>query len=612
MPIPPVGLPRLSIRILPNLGLVLSFGSAAAATIIVLSGPPSPAILQSPAAIPAQIRQRLQRFGQALKPPGVSPGRRPNAAPTITPPPIAGSPPAVAGLIPNPLPTTTGHIPRPNPHHQNFAKSPDRIKLQPSDQRPRSISTPMINSDEPSELSIPEAEADRSDRPIVALSEIIYLALENNIDVKNAYLDRLVQKSALSAAESKFSPRFTPRFTVNLDPIQDRARLANGALTAQLEAEVSMPLPTGGNIAFAWTGDALSRDDQTRNGVFRQGYRLELTQPLLRGAGSIAALDIQQARLTEQNNLQTLRTTLTDKITEVILAYRQLLQAQQQVIIEGQSLANAQQSLLVTQALIDAGRKAPVDRVQNQADIANRRVTLLTAQNDLESQRISLLRLLDLPQSRPFQAEPLTEISAPILNPDRLLSIASSNPSQIQSQLAVELDRLELRLAQDRRRWDLSLRASLSDKTNQVSDARIALSASRSLGDRSLDQSLKQAEIRLQKSELLAKRSQQNLELDVRDRLRTVNLTYAQLTLSRQATQLAQQQLVIEQQKFRVGRSNNLDVIQLQNALSQARAGELGATIEYLNSLTRLDQTLGTTLETWKLQVDRLGGRPKQ
>jgi outer membrane protein TolC len=441
---------------------------------------------------------------------------------------------------------------------------------------------------------------------------VIYLALENNIDVKNAYLDRLVQQSALSTAESKFSPRFTPRFTVNLDPIQERARLANGALTARLEAEVSMPLPTGGNIAFAWTGDALNRDDQSRNGVFRQGYRVELTQPLLRGAGSIAALDIQQARLTEQVNLQTLRTTLTDKITDVIFAYRQLLQAQQQVIIEGQSLANAQQSLLVTQALIDVGRKAPVDRVQNQADIANRRVTLLTAQNDLESQRITLLRLLDLPQSRSFQAEPLTDIAPPALNPDRLLALARSNPSQLQSQLAVELDRLDLRLAQDRRQWDLSLSASLRDTTNQPSDVRVALSASRSLGDRSLDQSLKQAEISLKKSELLAQRSQQNLELDVRDRLRTVNLTYAQLILSRQATRLAQQQLVIEQQKFRVGRSNNLDVIQLQNALTQARAGELGATIEYLNSLTRLDQTLGTTLDTWKLQVDRLSDRPKR
>jgi outer membrane protein TolC len=47
------------------------------------------------------------------------------------------------------------------------------------------------------------------------------------------------------------------------------------------------------------------------------------------------------------------------------------------------------------------------------------------------------------------------------------------------------------------------------------------------------------------------------------------------------------------------------ELVRLQNDLEQARNVELNATIDYLNALTRLDQVLGTTLDTWQVTIER-------
>ena len=38
--------------------------------------------------------------------------------------------------------------------------------------------------------------------------------------------------------------------------------------------------------------------------------------------------------------------------------------------------------------------------------------------------------------------------------------------------------------------------------------------------------------------------------------------------------------------------------------LVDAKNAELNVTIDYLNALTRLDRTLGTTLDTWQVKVE--------
>ncbi|HAJ60727.1 MAG TPA: hypothetical protein DCP31_16850 [Cyanobacteria bacterium UBA8543] len=83
-------------------------------------------------------------------------------------------------------------------------------------------------------------------------------------------------------------------------------------------------------------------------------------------------------------------------------------------------------------------------------------------------------------------------------------------------------------------------------------------------------------------------------------------MRFSQVERARQATELSQRQLDIERVKQTLGRGSGIfAIVRLQNDLVSARNAELEATIEYLNALTRLDQTLGTTLDTWQVTLDR-------
>mgnify|MGYP001806146155 CR=1 FL=1 len=50
----------------------------------------------------------------------------------------------------------------------------------------------------------------------LTLRNIVVLALENNTDIKNAYLERIAQKEDLAVAESTFSPKITPNISVQI------------------------------------------------------------------------------------------------------------------------------------------------------------------------------------------------------------------------------------------------------------------------------------------------------------------------------------------------------------------------------------------------------------
>ena len=98
----------------------------------------------------------------------------------------------------------------------------------------------------------------------------------------------------------------------------------------------------------------------------------------------------------------------------------------------------------------------------------------------------------------------------------------------------------------------------------------------------------------------------QAIDIDVRNAVRDVDARRRQVALASRASELALRKLDAERQKLNLGLTTNFRMIQFEDDLVRAQNSELEATIAYLNALASLDQTLGTTLQTWGLEVERV------
>jgi len=462
----------------------------------------------------------------------------------------------------------------------------------------------------------------------LTLPQVIQLVVQSNRELKNAGLDRIVQRQELKEAESIFDPRFTPTLSIGVsralsssarptstgfvpssvlssttnqssflgsgsgrsDPLGDRTAFDS---STQLQAQLNTRIGTG----FTLRSDPLS------------DFPLSLTisQPLLRGFGkTVNEAPVKVARLTDTKSSLALRQTLIDKITETITAYRTLYERQESVRIQEGSLANKRYQLEVTTALVKAGRKARADLVDRAQSIADSERQLIDAKNQLALANSVLLRLIDTPEtfivlvsSDTMQGLIQAAIArARSLDPTTLLKTAYLNrPNYLQAKLDVETEKLSLVGAQDSKRWGLDLQSNTSLGTSSQTSAGLVLS--REFGNQRLETEVQRRQIGIQKNRNRLNQLTEIIKTELSDQLNTISATQRQVVAAQQASELAKQQLAIAQERFKRGKIDIFEVTQKEDTLTTARNNELSARLDFWISMVQLDRILGTTLDTW-------------
>ncbi|OKH55566.1 hypothetical protein NIES2101_04060 [Calothrix sp. HK-06] len=237
--------------------------------------------------------------------------------------------------------------------------------------------------------------------------------------------------------------------------------------------------------------------------------------------------DKKIARLNELINRQDSRNALNNKITNVVLTYNKLLQAQEKIKIAELSLKNAEE-------LKDT----------------NYRIPLLAAQNEVKARRLELASILEINNIE------ITASEIPVIEPislefDNLQKIAFTyQPNYL------------------RNRFDFEI-SQLVDKNKQIKG-----------------ETLKNATLQL--------------DTYLQNSINYINSIYSQVEGARQAVKLSEQQFNLEQEKFKLGKASQSELINRINELAQAHNNEVEVTVRYLNALANLDQLLGTTSETFR------------
>lgn len=458
----------------------------------------------------------------------------------------------------------------------------------------------------------------------LSLEEAVNLASVNNRSLKNAYLDRIIERESLAEAKAIYIPRLTPTAELNLskDRVLSGISITDSGII-RLGSDLSFLIPSGGEFSISWNG---GRQLQTIEslGTFsdqdslNQTLSISFNQPLLRGFGSsITNIPIVFAELNEDINILDLKNQLINIITQTIVAYRSLVQAQSALKIEQEALDRALEQLEITRAFIEAGRRARVDIIQNQTQIANQELALIAAENRVKDARASLIQILDIDRSFEIIAtetpESETIFLAEPLNPKELLKLAFANdPGYLTALINIDLARLDLLLAKDDIRWDLDLNLkyenNLDGLNSEIGNSNVSASLNlrnQFFGRRTPERNIIRSQVRLEQSLIDLEEAKENLTIEVKNDIRQVNFALQQARQARRARELALEQLEIEREKQRLGVGSLFQLISFENSLVQAQNQELNAIIAYLNSLTDLRKTLGITLDFWEVKLEK-------
>ncbi len=451
-------------------------------------------------------------------------------------------------------------------------------------------------------------------RLLISLADAVFVGLRDNYTVRSAYIARVAEKYDLYVAEKRFHP------TAALNgEFEASTESGVGSTTTTLAPTASWLTPTGAQFQFSWTSldiRSLGTDQGTDTAS------LTVTQPLLKGAGiDVNRAPIRIAELQEKINQLTLKSTVIDTVTNIILAYRALLEAQEQLVIAKDSLDRSREQLAINQELIDAGRMAASEIVQTQADIADQQVGLLQAEQTRNSAQLALLQLLAMDLHTNVVAGDPLKVQHVSIDLDHAIAMARDNrPDYLSQTRAVEQARQNLLVAKNNELWDLSVVGNVEHTTsrglapiNPATGLAANVAGTGASGgveltipiwDYTLEQAVVQASTTVRTQEVQLKNLGQQIEAQVRDAVQGVELSWQRVETARLARDLAAKTLDLEREKLKVGRTSNFEVLSFETNLRSADSQFLGAEIGYLNALTQLDQQLGTTLDTWKISLN--------
>lgn len=454
----------------------------------------------------------------------------------------------------------------------------------------------------------------------LSIREAILLALRYNPNIQNAELDRIIQRYQLRLAHNEFELQYalgasgaTQKSTYN-----GVGSTTNNTFLASPELALKTKLGTQGALTI--------ENNVGANNNYNPVLNLSLTQPLLRGFGPTAnEAGLLDALDNEWINKLSLQQSVVDQITQVILAYRNLVLSGNNVQNQRLQLKEAQHSYDINEKKIKAGQLEPTGNIQQSYQIESLSLMVEQGENDFKIASQDLLQTIgldpDLHLSVPSDVN-LHQLVVPDLKQSINLAL-QHNVQYLAQKMALKADERAYKVAKNQQLWQLDLAANVqsgvvNDVTgansgirgiyngnNVTQSARVTLTVP--LHDINRRSQLINAKVRLEKDRINLIAAKRALVTNITNIINNIESLVKRYELAKKQVQLAEQSYLLEKKKQQAGISSALDVNNTQNQLIQAQSGLIGAKIAYLNQLSALQRTLGTTLDYWHIKL-RYGG----
>lgn len=399
----------------------------------------------------------------------------------------------------------------------------------------------------------------------LTLDDSIAMALKNNPQVQVANADIMNAQGMLDQARAGGRPAVSLGHTASRgethSPFSDSTMIGNNFDT---KLGVTVPLYTGGRVEYGV--------DQAKIGYQSSQLGLNKTN--------------QQLRL------------------DTTTAYYNILQAQNMVKVSQESVDNLAAHLQNVQAQYSVGTVAKSDVLRSQVELANAQQNLTKAQNGYDLAVTSLENIIGLPPGTPLTLKEELAYAPVSMTLDQAISTAVANrPDLKQSQLGIDAAQYGLKAAQSGNRPTVNFNAynDWSDKDFPGFDNSawgMSVMASWNIFDSGLTKSkVTQAQAGIDQAKAQNQLVRDGVVLDVQQSYLSLKEAEKRIQTSQVAVNQAQEDYSIAQVRYGAGVGTNLDVLDAQVALTQAKTNYIQALYDYNTSRAKLEKAIAAPVK---------------
>ena len=470
----------------------------------------------------------------------------------------------------------------------------------------------------------------------LTLEDAVRRALDNNPDLAIVRLDTDVQTARVGESRTAFTPVFSTTLgrSSTVTPPQNFLLGERGVDVDDWFSTtgVRQRLPWGsGTWSLSWdssrttTNNPLTSFDPT----LQSGFQLAFSQPLLRDRKiDSARYQYVIAKRDERSSDLRFREAVVQTVAAVKQAYWTLKATRANIDVQQRSLELARELARENKVRVDAGHIPPIDLVQAEAEVAQRRENLIRAQTAADDAEDALWRLIVNAQDASFwrlRLEPVEQPSVIGALPDVDAAVAKALDQRYdiaRAEQDLEKQRETIEFLDNQRLPDVRLETSyrgnglagtqflrggafpgsiICTRNRGFADAlgrvfsddypswSVGLTVSYPLGRSFEAASLVRTQVeRRQTAQRVASLRIEAAET-VRRAGRQVRSTAERIDAARAAASLAEERLDTEQRRFNVGLSTTFLVTQAQRDLLEAQVNLLQTTLEFEAALVNFE-----------------------
>ncbi len=429
---------------------------------------------------------------------------------------------------------------------------------------------------------------------LLALDEAIQLALKQNVNLQ-ASKDRLTSANiSLETAKSAFKIKIRPEVSNLFQQAEN--------MSQNYGINLSKKFRIGGEVNW----QVKTRIDDSLDEQYQTDLTLSYTQPLLRGRGELPTTrELVSAERSLNSQSRALFLAQQQLMINVATAYYGIVRDQMLLEVNRRALERARLLSQAAEAKLKVG-------MASKMDVFRAEMQLLTAENGVVDAAESLVNtkrrfnlLLGVDLESEFYLTSRLEYSA--MTPDKEMLIQEALTYRLEL-VDVEENVLE---AEERLKitkqnlyppLDVSLRYTLSGEGNAFDESLdmkdsfwgIGVNSSFNLDLAQDRASYQQAQLSLNGAVRNLQLKQQDISLEVLQTITSVQQAQARVQLQKQSVLQAEKQLELSELRYKKGLSDNLDVIDAEEALIKANTSYYSVIVQHLIAKMKLKQVTGT------------------